>query len=176
MARGYANLAIDPKAALADFDEALRRNPGSALALQNKAHVLAEKMGRTKEAIDVLNRAVELYPESSQARGGRGVLFARLGERDRALRDAEETLARDASPLRVYQVACIYALTSRSQPADREQAFQLLGSAVRKGYGVKLLESDPDLNPLRQLPEFQRLLASTRDNQGGRPTRSTKEP
>ena len=93
-----------------------------------------------------------------KARSGRGILYARLGQRELALRDAEETLRRDSSPPRLYQVACIYALTSKDEPEDRAQAFQLLSSSLRQGYGFDLLESDDDLNNLRALPEFRRLV------------------
>ena len=68
----------------------------------------------------------------------------------------------DASPPRLYQVACIYALTSKQQPDDRLQAFQLLSSALRKGYGFQYLEIDTDLDPLRPLPEFRRLTDAAR--------------
>jgi tetratricopeptide (TPR) repeat protein len=162
LARGFASLTRDPKAALADFDQALRLNPRSAAGLQNKAHVLAEKMGRTQDALSVLNKAVDLYPDSAPMRGGRGVLLARLGRRKQAVRDAEETLLRDTSPPLLYQVGCIYALTSGSAPEDRLRAFQLLSGALRKGYGFDLLETDPDLNPIRNCPEFRRLVEAAR--------------
>jgi eukaryotic-like serine/threonine-protein kinase len=162
LARGFYLIGRDPQAALADFDEALRINPASADALQNKAHVLAEKLGRNQESLQVLNKSLELYPDSVKARGGRGVLHARLGQREPALRDAEETLRRDASPPRLYQVACIYALTSKEQPEDRFRAFQLLSSALTKGYGFNLLETDTDLNPIRSAPEFRRLVEAAR--------------
>ena len=162
LARGFAHLSRDPHAALADFNHALRLNPRSFAGLQNKAHVLAEKLGRTEEALKALNLAVEWYPESTMARGGRGVLLARLGRRAPAIRDAEETLLCDTSPPRLYQVACIYALTSLQQPEDRLRAFQLLSSALRKGYGFDLLEADQDLDPIRNLPEFRRLVDAAR--------------
>jgi eukaryotic-like serine/threonine-protein kinase len=158
LTRGFYLINRDPQAALADFDEALRWNPRSAEALQNKAHVLAEKLGRNEESLQVLNKSLELYPDSVKARGGRGVLLARLGQREAALRDAEDTLRRDASPPRLYQVACIYALTSKERPEDRLQAFQLLSLSLRKGYGFDLLETDTDLDPIRAAPEFRRLV------------------
>jgi serine/threonine protein kinase/tetratricopeptide (TPR) repeat protein len=162
VARGFALLHKDPQAALANFEEALRINPRSPLALQNKAYVLGDKLGRNKEALDVMNKAVELDPESGQAYGGRGVLLARLGDREAAIRDAEKAIARDSSPLRLYQIACIYALTSSKQPEDRQPAMQHLSTAVRRGFGFPLLETDPDLAPLRDQPEFRRLVDAAR--------------
>ena len=162
LARGFYLIGRDPQSALVDFDAALRLNSRSADALQNKAHVLAEKLGRNQDALEVLNRLVELYPDSMKARSGRGVVLARLGQRDLAIRDAEESLLRDTSPVRQYQVACLYAHTSKQQPEDRLQAFQRLRSALTKGYGFNLLEKDTDLDSIRTFPEFRRLVDAAR--------------
>jgi serine/threonine protein kinase/tetratricopeptide (TPR) repeat protein len=159
--RGLERLEADPKGALADFDRALRFNPRSLDGMQNRASVLSEKLGRTPEAVAVLDREIELYPGFVPARAGRGVLLARLGKRKEALRDAEECLRRDTRPATVYQVAGIYALTSRQQPEDRQEALFLLSSALRKGYGKDLVGIDTDLDPIRAHPDFRRLLART---------------
>jgi serine/threonine protein kinase/Flp pilus assembly protein TadD len=155
--RGRARSAADPAGALADYDRALALNPRSRIALQNKASVLSEKLNRPGEAIEVLNRLLSLYPDSVPARGGRGVVLARLGRRDAALEDARGCLARNGDPRTRYQVACIYALTSRQHPDDRARALQLLTEAVRAGFGIPWLAADHDLDPLRGTPEFQRL-------------------
>jgi len=157
VARGVARLGIDPKGALGDFDEALKLNPRSQSALDDKANVLAERLGRTEEAIKVLDQSIKYYPEYVAARSSRGVLLARLGKRVAALKDATESLRQDATPAITYQVAGIYALTSRSNPEDRAEAFRLLSLALRNGYGFDYLDSDTDLDPIRKLPEFRRL-------------------
>ena len=156
--RGLARLNTDPKAALADFDRALRFNPRSLDGLQNKANVLAEHFGKTREALSVLDRAVELYPWFAAARAGRGVLSARLGKRAEALRDAEECLRQDARPSTLYLVAGIYARTSKQQPHDRDEALFLLSSALRQGYGRDLIAIDTDLDPIRDHPDFRHVL------------------
>jgi serine/threonine protein kinase/Flp pilus assembly protein TadD len=171
IARGLARLPADPAAALADFERALALNPRSRAALQNKAHVLAEKLKRPEEAIRVLDQAVALYPDYVPARGGRGVVQARLGRRDAALEDARGCLTRDGHPRTRYQVACIYALTSRQAPADGRRALDLLAEVLRQGYGVNLLATDSDLNSLRGLPEFQRLAAAAAALQAVTPAR-----
>ncbi len=171
VARGWARLSSDPAGALADFERALALNPRSRAALQNMAHVLAEKLNRPEEALRALDRAVALYPDYVPARGGRGVVRARLGRREAALEDARACLARDGSPRTRYQVACIYALTSRQEPADRRNALELLATALRQGYGANLLATDTDLDPLRELPEFQRLAAAAALLQAAAPPR-----
>jgi serine/threonine protein kinase/tetratricopeptide (TPR) repeat protein len=156
--RGYARLAADPRGALADFEKALALDPRSCHALQNKAHVLAERLERTAEAVEVLNRAVALHPGFVPARLGRGVLRARLGKRAEAHADAREALARSELPRTFYMAANVYALTSRQVTEDRWQALPLLSIALRAGFGLDIVEEDADMAPLRDEPEFQRLL------------------
>src|SRR5262249_14800221 len=135
--------------------------PRSLAALQNKAHLLS-KLGRNAEAARALDQAVDLYPDYVPARAGRGVLRARLGDRDAAHRDAEDCLARDKKPLTLYQLAGVYALTSRQDPDDRREAFRLLSAALQKGCGFDLLEADKDLDPIRPCPEFGKLVEAAR--------------
>src|SRR5262249_46457884 len=144
--------------ALADFEEALLLNPQSREALDNKAHVLSEKLGRTADAIRVLDKAVELFPHVAALHSSRGVLHARLKHRDAALKDAEDALEREDRPPIQYQVAGIFALTSRQHAEDKGEALRLLSAALNAGYGFDLLDGDPDLEPIRKDPEFKRIV------------------
>jgi serine/threonine protein kinase/tetratricopeptide (TPR) repeat protein len=161
LARGYARMNIEPRAALEDFDQALKINSRSLAALQNKAHILS-KLGRNEEAVKSLDKLVDVYPDFVLARAGRGVLLARLGKREAAHKDALECLARDNLPLTFYQLAGIYALTSKTSRVDRQQAFRLLSVSLQKGVGFDLLETDRDLDPIRECPEFKKLVAAAR--------------
>jgi serine/threonine protein kinase/tetratricopeptide (TPR) repeat protein len=161
LTRGYALMHSDQRAALAALDEALKLNPRSLAALQNKAHILS-KLGRNALAAQVLNRAIASHPDFIPARAGRGVILARLGQRQAAHKDAVDCLARDNKPLTIYQLAGIYALTSKTHPDDRKQAFRLLSVALQKGCGFDLLETDKDLDPIRKDPQFQKLVQAAR--------------
>ncbi|MFL5243389.1 MAG: protein kinase domain-containing protein [Gemmataceae bacterium] len=165
IARGLAKKDEDPKSALADFDRALALNPRSFEGLQNKAALLSDKFGKDDEALRVLNEAVKHYPDSVLARGGRGILLARQSQRDDALTDAREALVLDPSPLIEYQVAGIYALTSKQNADDRTRALHLLSSALRAGAGLEWVDDDHDLDPLRKDPEFQRVVKAARSLQ-----------
>jgi eukaryotic-like serine/threonine-protein kinase len=162
VARGLARMAADPKGALADFDQALIVNPHYLPALDDRAAVLAEPLGQVDAAVECLSRAIELAPQRGQVRAGRGVLLARLGRRDDALRDAKEAERVDPRPEVLYQTAGIYALTGQQQPADSREAFRLLAAALRQGFGFDLIEIDPDLRPIRGQPEFRRLVEAAR--------------
>jgi tetratricopeptide (TPR) repeat protein len=158
-------MAADPEAALADVGEALKLNPISMFGLQLKAHLLAERLGRPDEAIRALDKAVEFYPEYAKAVAGRGVLLARVGRRTEAIRDAEEALLRDGRPPNLYQVGCIYALTAKSEREDRLKAFPLLWAALQTGFGIDMVDTDNDLDPIRKEPEFRRLVAAAKARQ-----------
>jgi serine/threonine protein kinase/tetratricopeptide (TPR) repeat protein len=162
VARGLARRAHDPAGAIADFDQALKLNPTSRPALQNTANVLAEQLGRTEDAIAVLDRLIEAHPDSVNARAGRGVLLARLGKREPAHADAAAALTLDAAPFTRYQVAGIYARTSKDHPADRTEALRLLASALRDKEGLSYVPTDQDLDPLRADPEFQKLVEAAK--------------
>jgi tetratricopeptide (TPR) repeat protein len=158
-ARGSARLADDPRGALSDFEHGLELNPHSWRLLQNKASVLGERLGRDQEALQVLDQLVDLYPRYGLARGFRGVHRARLQQWDGALQDARDALAcGGSSALLRYQAGCIYALCSVQDRGHAAKAVGLLWDALRSGYGAELLGSDKDLNPIRDLPEFHRLL------------------
>ncbi len=159
LARGENRLPQDPTGALADFEEALKVNPSSRTGLQDKAHVLAEYLHKTEEAVGVLTRALELYPEDVAALAGRGVLLARLGKREEARRDAENVLALDRRPATLYQVAGVYALTSPGHEQDRARALDLLRSALRQEEDwLDVVPRDPDLDLIRRDPEFQEIV------------------
>ena len=160
--QGLARQARDPQAALADYERALKLNPRYPAALQNKANVLAESLGRTNEAILALDQILIHYPDDVPARAGRGVYHARLGHRDAAHADARETLRRDTKPLTIYQVAGIYALTSRQNLDDRLEAVRLLASAFSQGVGLDLIDGDRDLDAIRDQDEFRQLVESVR--------------
>ncbi|HMB07562.1 MAG TPA: protein kinase, partial [Isosphaeraceae bacterium] len=167
VARGLARLPGDPPGALADFEAALRLDPRARSALQNKAAVLSEHLGRAAEAISVLDRALALYPDFVPARVGRGVLLARLGRRPDAHRDAEESWSRDRSGETTYRVACIYALTSKLDPTDRPRALRMLAAALGQGSAwLALAQTDPDLDALRDQDGFRSLLRTFADRPG----------
>jgi tetratricopeptide (TPR) repeat protein len=163
VARGLARAGSDPSGSLADFDQALRLEPRSLPAMQNKAHVLS-RLGRNEQAVKVLTDLIELYPHYVNARSGRGVLYARLNNRKAALEDAAEALRLSDRPPTQYQVAGIYAMTSRANAEDRPEAFRLLSLALRAGVGFNYLAIDRELDPIRDDPKFKQVVDAAREH------------
>jgi tetratricopeptide (TPR) repeat protein len=165
LSRGVARLKKgDVPGALSDFKEAVAHNPRSLGGFANQANVLAGTLNEPREAIAVLDRLLQLYPQLARVYADRGLLSARLGDREAALRDARQARShlkcddpRTTGEM-LYLVAEIYAQTSRQNPADKDVALRLLKEAIRTGYGHDRLESDPDLSPIREEPGFRDLL------------------
>jgi tetratricopeptide (TPR) repeat protein len=158
IARGLDRLGEDAAGALADFEKALRINPSSLAALRNKAHVLAEKQNKQQEAAAVLERVLELYPDSSETLSGLAVVLARLGRREDALKRLDAALQRDTRPPVRYHGACVLALTSRTVSTDADSAIVHLRAALLNGYGIDSVDHDADLAPLRRKVAFKRLV------------------
>src|SRR5262249_1295167 len=116
--RGVWRMNDDPIGALRDFDEALQMDPRFREALQNKALVLADMLNRPRGAVAVLDKLLELYPSHVEARAGRGVYLARIGEIVRAKKDAADCRREEQTPILLYQLACLYAQLSRHGDAD----------------------------------------------------------
>lgn len=143
---------------LSDFDQALAVNPRSATALQCKARAYS-MAGENMKAAEALTELLGWYPEWLDALSGRAMLYARLGERAKAHADAEAALRLGGwRPATVYQVAGVYATTSKTSPDDKREAFRLLASALREGFGHTLLEGDRELDPIRSEAEFSKVV------------------
>jgi tetratricopeptide (TPR) repeat protein len=165
VARGLARINTDLTGAISDFNDALEVNPRSLAAMQNKAYAQG-KSGQNREAVKTLDGLLEVYPDYVPARSGRGVIHARLGNEKQAVADAEEAIKRDPSPAIAYQVAGIYALLDKARPGARAEAIRLLTAALRNGFGHEYLEADKDLDPIRDTPEFKRVLETVRTLRG----------
>ena len=160
--RGLARQPRDPQAALTDFESALKLNPRYPAALQNKVNVLSEVLGQTEEAVTTLDTLLSFYRDYVPALAGRGYCSRDSAAARPAHADAREALPRDSKPFNVYQVAGIYALTSRQTPDDRREALRLLESALSQGFGLELLERDHDLDAIRDHPDFRRVVEAAR--------------
>jgi serine/threonine protein kinase/Flp pilus assembly protein TadD len=158
--RGRWRMDQEPRAALADFDAALKLDPSLRDALLNRAIVLADHLHQEREAIDSLDRLLAYYPDHVEARASRGVYLARIGRVAEARRDARDALAAEQTAYRKYQIAGLHAQIVRHEPNGpaRSDALRFLALALRSGFDdMKLLQQDTDLDPIRSDPEFQRL-------------------
>jgi tetratricopeptide (TPR) repeat protein len=77
--------------ALPDYDMAIKLDPGSAMALNNRAWVLY-KLNRLTESLNDVERSLRLAPASPHAHDTRAHVHQALGDRTAALRDYEKAM------------------------------------------------------------------------------------
>jgi serine/threonine protein kinase/Flp pilus assembly protein TadD len=143
------------------FEEASRLRPDdyqapvfrwqALVALGKKAD--AEACHR--QALQVLERHVELNPEDSRALNLGGVVLARGGRGEQARDWVKRALSIDPEDSwMLYNTACFYAVQG-----ERDEAIKCLEHALELGFGHReWIEHDSDLDSLRDHPRFQALL------------------
>jgi len=171
--RGIARLDKgDLDGARADFEAAARLGPRSVTAQHNLAFLLSEKLDRPAEAVAVLDRLLRTYPNLATDYTFRGLLHARLGDAAKARRDARKAVELDATGETSYRAACVYARLAAlpampdglaDQPArDKDEAVRLLANALKRGFGLDLVDRDPDLAALKDDPRRDEVVAAAR--------------
>jgi hypothetical protein len=102
--------------------------------------------------------ALDAEPDFTDALQLRALLRARLG--DPTAEADVKRLLQVPTPRRLYNAACALALLSRSavDPRLASLALDLLQRALDSGMPPAHLADDPDLDALRKLPNYSRLL------------------
>jgi len=160
VSRGMARLSANQfQEALDDFRAATQLNPRSFAALVNQSHVLADQLKDPADALKVMTRLTQFYPEYALGRSNRAVLLARLGKRTDAHAEVEQALRLTPKDSEIiYRAACVYSLTSVIEPADKTKALAYMQSAITNGYKrIKLIETDGDLDNIRNTPRFREI-------------------
>ncbi|WP_191621337.1 tetratricopeptide repeat protein [Marinihelvus fidelis] len=127
---------------------------GQAYASLGQKH---EEMKARVASIELIERHIEMNPHDTRALCIGANQLSNVGELERGERMVEEALIRGKDePLVLYNTACFYAIKG-----DEERALELLEDAVKKGWGDRAwLETDSDLDAVREDPRFQALLDS----------------
>jgi serine/threonine protein kinase/Tfp pilus assembly protein PilF len=114
-----------------------------------------ESLAMYRKARRLIDERLELNPDDARACQLGAGLAANLGEREAAIEYARRALTINPDdPLLLYNIACMYSVLGNA-----DEALNYLEKAVDKGYGQKdWVEHDSDLNSLRDLPRFQRIL------------------
>lgn len=132
------------------------------------------QQSRHAEALPIFRKSLQMNPDAHLPLTGIAICYAVEGRVQEAVRmvDRRELLNRwGQEQLYLYNTACVYGraaeyLAKQPQALERDlllkayqgRAVHLLQCAVDQGFRqLTLLSEDPDLNSLRQLPEFQEL-------------------
>jgi serine/threonine protein kinase/tetratricopeptide (TPR) repeat protein len=163
-----ANRTINPRlaavtdasrlAALDDYRTATELNPLCVAAWRGLAKVQSD-LRRPADAIDSLDKVIQLYPGQPQPKFERAVLLARLGRRDEAVRQIAGVPTDGMTGYMWYQKACVHALGTETHITDRQEAFNALRTALHLRFNdYQLLDTDEDLANVRDLPDFHTLI------------------
>ncbi len=114
-----------------------------------------ESLAARRRSIKLLEQQLELTPDDARACILAGVASSILGDSEGALRYVKRALAIDSDdPMLLYNVGCIYCGIGKN-----EEAMTALERAVDAGFGHReWMEHDPDLEPIRAMPRFQKIL------------------
>jgi tetratricopeptide (TPR) repeat protein len=112
-----AQTAEDPKAKLADFNEALKINPKNADLLRTRGQMLLEE-GKVKEALADFENAVKLDPKDAESHQFLGTVQAALGKSDEALKSLSKAIELAPSlPFAYLQRGRLYLRLGKGQEA-----------------------------------------------------------
>jgi tetratricopeptide (TPR) repeat protein len=122
----------------------------------NNLGMVAMKQDRPADAIEFFNAAVAAKPDNWDARVNLGIALWSIGRKAEAVAQYQEVLSAvpDYNPTLYYNIACFYSLAGRTR-----EGLNWLQRAIDHGYDKwDLLREDPDLENLRQQPEFSEIL------------------
>lgn len=144
------------------FQKAVEVNPADYQAPMFLAQAYTS-MGRKHDemrvrlgALETIQRHLEMNPHDTRALYFGAQNLCLVGENEKGVELAERALGQDQDePVVLYNVACFYALQG-----DIDRAIELLTTAIANGWGDReWLETDSDLDTLRQDNRFKALLA-----------------
>jgi eukaryotic-like serine/threonine-protein kinase len=160
----YLNAGKVPEAK-ADFDRSVELSPKQTEAWMNLAVIAGEHQQKPDQAEAALTQLLVHLPDNHATLAARGVYRARQGKRAEAHADAEAVLKTQPTPFVQYQVAGIYARTSKTHPDDATMALRCLASAFRDASNLDFVASDPELMPILKDSRFLRLLNAAQELQ-----------
>jgi adenylate cyclase len=125
----------------------------------------AKVRSAAKMMVSEAQRAVQQDPSNGAALGILAGGYALLGERAKAHEWIERALLIDPDNLNMrYNFSCILA----GYLGETDEALSLLQStlSIAGEFQVRIAETDPDLDPIRDEPKFQKMLAAAKKRLG----------
>jgi tetratricopeptide (TPR) repeat protein len=104
-----------PKEALAEYDDAVKREPQAILALVNAAMAHA-RLGETAKAEEKLNEALKITPDSAAARYNLGLIKAEQGDLPAAEQNLKAAFKADPQLAGAAYNLCV--ITAKDRPAE----------------------------------------------------------
>lgn len=141
--------------AVAAYDRALKLNPDDAM-VWNYLGIALGHLGNYPEALAAYNQALALKPNWPRVQNNRAAILIKLQRYAEAIAACNQAIAQGANqPAIWYNKACCYAIQG-----DVEGAIESLQQAIGQNQTtyLNLAQTDPDFDPIRQDPRFQRII------------------
>jgi tetratricopeptide (TPR) repeat protein len=139
-------LQKDYAAVITLYRRALEHDPNDTLTLNNLAWLLALKDKNGKEALSMIERAIELDGPQAELLDTRAVVYLTLADADKAVQDLEEAIAETPTAHRYFHLAQAHRIAQRRSAA---------GHAMRRAVELRLDEATID--PL-ELPAYRQMI------------------
>lgn len=138
----------------------LEKDPRNDVAHRNLGDVFLQ-VNRTEDArneyliaTELLKDALKVNPSAADRLARLAIIDAKLGDKSTALTEIEKALVLEPTdPSLMFDSAVVFTLCG-----DHARALELLRHALSNGYSRSEAEHEPDLQPLHELPEFQKLI------------------
>jgi tetratricopeptide (TPR) repeat protein len=131
------------------YKSVLAHKPEDYLVLNNLAWALAAGQKRPDEGLKYIDELLRITGRDAQVLDTRGVILARLGRFDEAIKDLEEVIKAEPNALHYFHLALTYKLAGRLEDARRCR------DLARKS-GITLRDLDPaERNELASVMELQ---------------------
>jgi tetratricopeptide (TPR) repeat protein len=110
------------------YRDVLKRDPDNPVALNNLAWQLAQRSGRGKTALPLINRAIDLLGPQAALLDTRAAVLLGMGRADLAVADLEKVARDDPSASRSFRLA-----RAHHQTRNTKAALALLEKAMNEG-------------------------------------------
>jgi tetratricopeptide (TPR) repeat protein len=143
------------------FEQAVRVVPDDSTLVGNLADAYrasgdsAKAMATYDKAISLALKELQLNPRKAGSYGNLGLYYAKKGDGARAVEAIHKARTIDPNDVQlVYGEAEIQALAGH-----HTESIDALREALKKNYPAAEAENDPELDSVRGLPEFKKLMA-----------------
>ncbi len=133
------------------YERLLKLEPDNIIAMNNLAWIICEVQGKPQEALDLAQRGLKIAPNYYDLIDTRGVIYYRLGELDKAIRDFNECIKLYPGITPSSIGTRFYLARALSELGQKDKAIQYLKEALE-------LESLNGGLSTADLAEAQRLL------------------
>ncbi len=130
--------------------------PLLAVSVYRSLNLINKVKETAHRSLVLTEKHLQLNPDDTRALCLGGAAAAELGKIDKAIKWCKRAIAIDPNdPVLLFNAACIYSLSGKV-----DQALDCLEGAIDFGYASKeWIETDSDLNPIRNKPRFKKIIA-----------------